>query len=294
MCFALAFGRCPSRSSPRSGAPSLRSAHSDVFSRSRHHPGSPSSRSSGVLHRCVGSGLIAEMDPRLAPVARLRRSLRLSGPFDACRCTLTRSFVRPCGLTPTGWVCLPQLFSFRASASPVSCWIVHGHPTFRGFSPPTAGDSRKLRVNEAALEFRSPSTRVDASYQSSMPFPALRRRGSEDFSLLADACSDDSVVHAIEGSLLSWLFPPFEDDLPASPVALLPGLLSWAFIIDARLPSPCGSGQAHTDVRSSECQRSGSTGTLARTLLRGVHASATRPPKRAWADRKSTRLNSSH
>jgi hypothetical protein len=75
----------------------------------------------------------------LRPVARPRRSLRLLGPFDAYRCTLTRPSVRPCGLTPTGWVCLSQLCSCRASASRVSCWIVHGHPTFRGFSPLAAG-----------------------------------------------------------------------------------------------------------------------------------------------------------
>jgi hypothetical protein len=71
-----------------------------------------------------------------------------------------------------------------------------------------------------------------------MPFPALRRRGSEDFSLLADAFSGEDVVHALDGSLLSWSFPPFEDDLPVSPVALLPGLLSWASIIDARSSIP--------------------------------------------------------
>lgn len=132
---------------------------------------------------------------RLPPVARLRRSLRLLSPFDAYRCTLTRPSVRPCGLTSTGWVCLSQLFSCRASASRVSCWIVHGHPTFRGFSPPTADTC------DLPLAWMS-------RCQSSVSFPALRRRDSEDFSLLADAFSDDSVVHATEGSLLSWSFSP--------------------------------------------------------------------------------------
>jgi hypothetical protein len=52
-----------------------------------------------------------------------------------------------------------------------------------------------------------------------------------------DAFSGDGVVHAPDGSLLSWLFPPFEDDLPASSHTSA-GLLSWALIMRAspRLP----------------------------------------------------------
>jgi hypothetical protein len=73
-----------------------------------------------------------------------------------------------------------------------------GTTPFKGFSPLAAA-----RPSRIAL--------------SSMPFPTLRCRGSEDFSLPADAFSDCGVVHTVDGSLLSWSFPPFEDDLPASP-----------------------------------------------------------------------------
>ena len=59
----------------------------------------------------------------------------LSGPSDAFQSPLTRPSVRPCGLTPTGQGCLPQLCTCRGSASHISCWVVHGHPPFRGFSP---------------------------------------------------------------------------------------------------------------------------------------------------------------
>jgi hypothetical protein len=73
-----------------------------------------------------------------------------------------------------------------------------GTTPFRGFSPLAAA-----RPSRVAL--------------SSVPFPTLRCRGFEDFSLRSDACSDCGVVHTVDGSLLSWSFPPFEDDLPASP-----------------------------------------------------------------------------
>jgi hypothetical protein len=64
-----------------------------------------------------------------------------------------------------------------------------GTRPFRGFSPLTAVQPSRVTA-------------------SSMPFLALRRRSSEDLSLLADAFSDDAVVHGTEGSLLSWSFYP--------------------------------------------------------------------------------------
>lgn len=98
-----------------------------------------------------------------------------------------------------------------------------------------------------------------------MPFTTLRRRGSEDLSwsavrghrsrlasqplpttcytlrcsasLRTDAFTAVDVVHAFDESLLSWLFPPFEDDLPVSPHTSAE-LLSWAFVIHPRLRLP--------------------------------------------------------
>jgi len=92
------------------------------------------------------------------------------GPFDESQLTLARPSVPPCGVTPTGRVYLPQLFSRRESAGLISCRIVHGHPPFRGFSPPDA--ARPSRVAP-----------------SSMPFATLRCRGSEDFSHRSGAFS---------------------------------------------------------------------------------------------------------
>jgi hypothetical protein len=53
------------------------------------------------------------------------------------------------------------------------------------------------------------------------------------------AFTDDGVVHTAARSLLSWSFPPFEDDLPASPYTSA-RLLSWAFLVDPSLGFPAG------------------------------------------------------
>lgn len=145
--------------------------------------------------------------------------------------------MQPCDCSPTDRVYLPRLFPCRGSASLISCWVVHGHPPFRGFSPPVAaGPSRALL--------------------SPLPFPTLRCRGSEEFSVALhlhlaasmslvehppSPCGSDvtrwcgcvpyvGVVHAAVGPLLSWSFLPFEDDLPASSHTSA-GLLSWASIV---------------------------------------------------------------
>jgi len=73
-----------------------------------------------------------------------------------------------------------------------------GTTSFRGFSPLVAAQPSRVEL-------------------SSMLFPTLRCRSFEDFSLRADAFADSGVVHTVARSLLSWSFPPFEDDLPASP-----------------------------------------------------------------------------
>jgi hypothetical protein len=179
--------------------------------------------------------------------------------------------VQPCGCTPTGRVCLPRLCSRRRSAGRVSCRFVHGHPTFRGFSPLAA--ARPSRIAP-----------------SSMPFPTLRCRGSEDVSLRAEAFSDGDVVHAVSGSLLSWLFPPFEDDLPASSHTSA-GLLSWASFMCARFDSPCGSPRpAHTCALQSV--RDPEDLARHRALLRGVPVSAICPVKGQTLDSPWTRPTS--
>lgn len=95
---------------------------------------------------------------------------------------------------------------------------------------------------------------------SSLPFPALRRRGFEDLSRSAVAVAStpasrqpygpstpcgassrrermrsppSTLFTPAVGSLLSWLFSPFEDDLPALPRTSA-GLLSWASIVQPR------------------------------------------------------------
>lgn len=93
------------------------------------------------------------------------------GPYDACQSKLARPPVPPCGYTSTGRVCLSRLCSRHRSAGPISCRIVHGHPPFRGFSPPDAA-----RPSRVAL--------------SSMPFATSRCRGSEDVSHRSDAFSE--------------------------------------------------------------------------------------------------------
>jgi hypothetical protein len=226
MCFALAFGRCPSQSSLGSGRRpcgqhTRNTSHEANITRARLHL--------ALLEQLIAalSSVTAEM-VLPPPIARLRRSLRLwvpPTPSDA------RSRGHPC--------CLAASRQPTGIASPGSARVVHLPALFHAGS---SMGTRPSEVSPRSTPAFSPSLRSLVwmrFHQSSMPFPA------------------------------------FEDDLPVSPQALLPGLLSWASIVCARLPSPCGSGEAHTYVRSSECQRSGSTGPLTRALLRGVRASAT-------------------
>jgi hypothetical protein len=108
-------------------------------------------------------GVIAETVPLPGRWRDLCGLTPPTGPYDACQ----PAFARPrCDLaaTPsTGRVCLSRLVSRRGSASLVSCWFVPGHPYLQRFLPILAA-----RPSRAAL--------------SSLPFVALRRRGSEDFS----------------------------------------------------------------------------------------------------------------
>jgi hypothetical protein len=123
------------------------------------------------------------------PLARHPQIALPVGPSDAFQSTLawpSRAALRrhadrpefPSPALPVSRIC-----------QPFSGWIVHGHPPFRGFSPLAAA-------------------RPSRASPSSMPFPTLRCRGSEDFSLRADAFSCRGVVHTVVGSLLSWSFLP--------------------------------------------------------------------------------------
>jgi hypothetical protein len=103
----------------------------------------------------------------IACLLRLRgihRTRCLLGPFDACQPTLTwppRTTLRLHADRPG---LPPRLVPCRGSASHISCWIVRGHPPFRGFSPPVA--ARPSRVSPSPL-----------------PFLTSRCRGFEDFSV---------------------------------------------------------------------------------------------------------------
>lgn len=141
------------------------------------------------LSRCIA----ATASPLVPP-----DSLRLGVPTTPAN---LRSRGHPCDLAaarqPTGFT---SPGSSRVASLPAisQTGSSMGTTTFRGFSPLTAA-----RPSRIAL--------------SSMPFPTLRCRSSEDFSLQADAFTDAGVIHTVARPLLSWLFPPFEDDLPASP-----------------------------------------------------------------------------
>jgi hypothetical protein len=154
---------------------------------SRVMPRLTATPSSHALVLCVRNMSVALLSPASLglPCGRPRRPTTLEravgitrarlaqplGPFDACRFTLARPSVQPCGYTPTGRVCLPRLCSRRVSAGHISCRIVHGHPPFRGFSPPDAAQPSRVAP-------------------SSMPFPTSRCRGSEDVSHRSDAFSE--------------------------------------------------------------------------------------------------------
>jgi hypothetical protein len=176
-----------------------------------------------------------------------------------------------------------RLVPCRGSASHVSCWIVHGHPPFRGFSPPVAA-------------------RPSRASPSSMPFPTLRCRGSEEFSVALhlrlaasmsrveppSPCGADCSLGRTRSlrrrcsrrhkAAPLLVVPPFEDDLPASSHTSA-GLLSWASIVRgslrALLRGP-SSRRARALFRVSENRKSDRCHP---TSLRGVFVSASQPAR---------------
>jgi hypothetical protein len=119
------------------------------------------------------------------------------GPCDACQLTLTRPSVPPCGVRrPAGFT------------SPSSARVANLPALFH------AGSSMGTRPSGA-----SPRPTPHAPLGSCRPPCRLPPRGvaAPRISAIVRVRSPRAgVVHAVTGSLPSWLFPPFEDDLPAS------------------------------------------------------------------------------
>jgi hypothetical protein len=224
LCFALAFGARPSRSSPGCelvlpcGRPSLR--------RLLAKPSTPE-------HTSLACG-------------SLRRLPMPTYAAASCRLATAR---RPTGVASPGStrrLHLPAVFHAGSSM---------GTSPFRGFSPfapswPHAACRNRPPATRTILlvvSHLAPSACGEADFRYAMPrlrgfkldrHDSPRRscpRHGSPLAIRTDAFSGDGVVHAPDGSLLSWLLPPFEADLPASSHTSA-GLLSWASIVHARPP----------------------------------------------------------
>jgi len=206
MLFSVAFGTCPSQ-------PSLRSRGA------RLHPALPQ-----------GRPLENEWSPRP------RRLRRIVPPFPACavqagtlrlRVPPTHSHPRSRGLlpclaaaSPTDRVCLARLVSRRRSANHISGRFVHGHPPFRGFSPPVA-------------------TRSSRTELSPMPFPISRCRSSEDFSFRRMRSPEPALFTLTMGRSSPGRFPPSRMTFRPRPT-LLRGSSHGLLSCSRAHPSPRG------------------------------------------------------
>lgn len=174
----------------------------------------------------------------------IHRSLRLLGPYDAFRSTLTRPsratlrlladrpglpppalpvsrICQPCFMLGRPWApSLQRLLPARRRRTLSGPTVLHAvfHlavPRLRGFQrrvpPPPCG------VDVAR---RAPPSPCGSD--------VTRSRGCVPYV---------DVVHAVAGPLLSWSFPPFEDDLPVSSHTSA-GLLSWAFVVRGSPSTP--------------------------------------------------------
>lgn len=145
MLLSYAFGICPLRSSPRPGSglpcgrppprlppkePPCRSTPPSPLFRSEHrHPKTSMSPLRPRREDRPAPGRSREPPQAHSAIGSLRRMPTHAHAADSYARSL------PPGHTPTGQGCLPRLVPCRGSASPVSCWFVHGYPPFRGFSP---------------------------------------------------------------------------------------------------------------------------------------------------------------
>lgn len=144
--------------------------------------------------------------------------------------------------SPTDRVCLSRFITRRGFASHVSCRFVHGHPPFRGFSPPVAAGPSRAQL-------------------SSMPFPTLRCRGSEDLSFRRMRSPEPALFTPTMGRSSPGRFPPSRMTSRSRPALLQDsshGLLSCSRARPSPRGCPLGSFQAPVHVRSSEFQRTGS------------------------------------
>lgn len=217
----------------------------------------------------------AASSPDRPAFSRLRgpgRNLSPPGPSDAFPSTLTRPAPPPCG----GFTDRPGLPPPARHAS----WICRS--CFRSVRPWAPILQRFLPIRHHP----GLSVRVVLHAVSHLAMPRLR--GCQ---LQMDAFSRVGVVHALNGSLLSWSFPPFEDDLPASPHTSA-GLLSWASLMfpsptcPARLPprfvtSPSTRAlfRVSENRKSARCYRTSSVGFLSTlpSLFREVEGMSSTP-----------------
>lgn len=184
MLLSLAFGICPPQSSLQLALAFLAvDLHFEQLPKEPPRQSTPSSQLVQGDHRPPKSPMRHPRRHRrdrpahhlLAQAAA--ESLRHWVPTTPSNPRSRGRLVLPCGITPTGRECLPRLFSRRGSASPISCWVVHGHPPFRGFSPLVAAGSSQIRP-------------------SPLPFPTLRCRGFEDLSSPASLAPCDALLAA--------------------------------------------------------------------------------------------------
>lgn len=247
MLFSVAFGICPPQSSLR-----LRGA--------RLHPALPQGQP--ARKRVVTAPAASSLNrPALSRLRGPGRNPSPSGPSDAFPSTLAQPALLPCG----SFTDRPGLPHPARLASRIC------QPYF-GSVRPWAPSLQRL------LPTRRHPILSDRAVPHAVSHLAMSRlRG---FELRVDAFSRASVVHAYNGSLLSWSFPPFEDDLPASPHTSA-GLLSWASImfpsppIPARLPPRfVTSPSTRALFRVSENRK---YGPVSPDPLRGVLADASIP-----------------
>jgi hypothetical protein len=186
MLLSYAFGICPPRSSLRPGSglpcgrppprllpkePPCRSTPPSSLFRSEHrHPEISMSPLQPRREDRPASGRSREPPQAHSAIGSLRRMPTHAHAADSYARSL------PPGHTPTGQGCLPRLVPCRGSASPVSCWFVHGYPPFRGFSPLAPHDP---------LGSCCPPCRFLAEHPPERVLDAIRREGPAEASPLA-------------------------------------------------------------------------------------------------------------
>lgn len=229
MLFAVAFGACPPQSSLR-----LRGA--------RLHPALPQGRPTRKRAWSPHPRPLRRTVPPFPACAVQAGTFRLRVPPTPSHPRSRGLLPRLAAVLPTDRVCLSRLVTRRGPADRVSDRFVHGHPPFRGFSP-------------------SVTTRSSRFELSSMPFPTLRCRGSEDVSSRWMRSPESALFTPSMGRSSLGRFPPSRMTSRPRPTLLRGsshGLLSCSRARPAPRGCPPGSCRAPVHVRSSEFQRTGS------------------------------------